>query len=147
MYDDGYKKGLRGQSVLSTNDVMGWAAGDTVRKMNDASSALQGEEHPHAYQIFILMGITGAALAFATQLGWNPFGYLGSFITWAVITFFLYKLFCLLPGWLGGGIMGLLLGGGAGFLGWMWSDSNLYWTVGAGLGVGVIMYFMFSLLE
>ena len=43
--------------------------------------------------------------------------------------------------------MGLLLGGGAGYLGWMWSEWNLYWTAGAGLGVGVIMYFMFSMLE
>ena len=81
MYDDGYKKGLRGQSVWSTDDVMGWAAGDAVRKMNEASTTLSGEEHPHAYQIFILMGIAGAGLALATQLGWNPFGYLGSFVT------------------------------------------------------------------
>ena len=43
--------------------------------------------------------------------------------------------------------MGLLLGGGAGYPGWVWSEGNLYWTVGAGLGVGGIMYFMFSLLE
>jgi len=147
MYDDGYKKGLSGQSVFSTNDVLGWAAGDTARKMNDTSSAIQGEEHPHAFQIFILMGIAGWVIAAASELGWNPFGYLGSFVSWAVISFLLYKIFCLLPGWLGGGVMGLSLGGGAAYLSWLWSNGDLYWTCGAGLGVGVIIYFMFSWLE
>ena len=124
MYDDGYKNGLQGQSVFSTDDVLGWAAGDRVRQMNEMSTALKGEERPHACQKFILMGIAGGVISLASQLGWNPFGYLGSFITSAIITFLLYKKFCLVPGWLGGGIIGLLLGGGAGYLGWMWSGGN-----------------------
>lgn len=82
MHDDGFKKGLSGRSILSTNDTLGWVAGDSVRKMNEASLALTGEEDPHAYQIFILMGVTGAAVWLASESGWNPFGYLGLFINW-----------------------------------------------------------------
>jgi hypothetical protein len=145
MVDDGYQKGLRGGSVFSTNDTLGWAAGDLARKNQE--NTLQGEDHPDTLQILILMAVTGCALGFFTEWGWNPFGYLGSFFTWAVSTFLLYKILCLLPNWFSGAIMGLLLGGGAAYLGWIWSGGDLYWTGGAGLGTGSVMYFLFGLLE
>ena len=145
MVDDSYQKGLSGSSVFSAKDALGWAAGDLARKNQE--SAIQGEEDPNAFQILILMALTGVPVALFTHWGWIPWGYLASFFIWAVSTYILFKILCLLPNWLSGTIMGLLLGTGAAYITWDLSRGDWYWTGGVGLGTGAFMYLLFSVLE
>ena len=114
MQDDGYKVGKSGGSVFSTNDALGWAAGDFARK-NEAEhgNALHGESHPHTIQGLILLALTGIPIAIFTHTGiipWGPYASVGL----AIVAFFsAYFFLRWLPNWLSGGIMATLLGGGA----------------------------------
>ena len=42
-------------------------------------------------------------------------------------------------------LMGLVLGGGAAYIGWI--EAAAYWSIGAGLGVGAVMFLMFYFFD
>jgi hypothetical protein len=148
--NDGFETGRRGGSVFSTKDTLGWAAGDLARKNEEAfNSALSGEEHANAWQIFILVGAVGAVMGLLLDRGLVP-----SFLTvagWRVVAAWLGSAAAIyfglkaIPGWLSGTIMGVLLGGAAGYAGWIYLSPS--WAAGLGLGVGALMYLFFSSLE
>lgn len=146
-----YRRGLRGQSPLTANDAFAWAAGDAARKQKEAleSGILQGEEHPNAWQIFILLITVGAGVVvlLAAELlpsiltvSWWRIG--GVWLVASALAYFGLKA---LPDWLAGTIMGILLGGLAAAGGWVWLSP--LWAVGLGVGVGAVMYLFFSTLE
>lgn len=144
--NDSYAIGRRGGSIASAKDDIAWAVGDQQRRNQEASeNLLQGEEHPHAYQIITLMLVTGFPIGLFTYWGWIPWGYLVSFVIWAVVTFGLYQLLRAIPNWLSGSVMGLTLGAGAGYVGWV--EADMYWAAGAGLGVGAVMFLLFYFLD
>jgi hypothetical protein len=145
-----YQRGLRGQSPLTAKDALAWAAGDAARKQREAlQTPLRGEEHPNAWQIFILAA--GVAAGIGALLEWKL---VPSVLTvswwrvggvWLVVTAASYFGLKALSGWLAGGIMGLGLGGLAAYLGWLYLSP--LWAVGLGVGVGGLMYLFFSSLE
>lgn len=147
--DDGFRTGRRGGSVFSTRDTLGWAAGDAVRRSEEAlENGIQGEEDPNAWPIFILAGAVAAGMGVLLEKGWVP-----SFLTvagwrvgvaWLASTTALYFGLKALPAWLSGTLMGVLLGGAAGFVGWIYLSP--LWAVGLGVGVGAFMYLLYSTL-
>ena len=143
---ESYGIGRRGGSIASAKDPLAWAVGDQERRNKEAAEqGIQGEEHPHAFQIITLMLVTGFPIGLFTYWNWIPWGYWVSFGIWAVATFVLYQVLRALPNWLSGSLMGLLLGGGAAYIGWL--EADVYWSVGAGLGVGGIMFLLFYFLD
>jgi hypothetical protein len=145
-----YQRGLRGQSPLTANNAFAWAAGDAARKQKEGlQTPLSGEEHPNAWQIFILAGVVAAVIAALLEwqlvppvltVSWWRVGGL-----WLVVTTAGYFVLRALPAWLAGGIMGLGLGGTAAYLGWLYLSP--LWALGLGLGIGGLMYLAFSSLE
>ncbi len=119
-----YQRGLRGQSPLTANDAFAWAAGDAARKQREAlATPLSGEEHPNAWQIFILAGGIAALIQAlrewhlvpgALTVSWWQIGGV-----WLVTTTAAYFALKALPDRLAGGIMGLGIGGTAAYLGWL----------------------------
>lgn len=145
-----YRRGLRGQSPLTANNAFAWAAGDAARKQRQAlDTPLTGEEHPNAWQIFILAGAVAAAIG--ALLDWNlvpsvlsaSWWRLGG--AWLGATTAAYFGLKALPPRLAGGIMGLGLGGLAAYVGWL--ELSGLWAAGLGLGIGGVMYLAFSSLE
>lgn len=149
--DSDYRRGLRGQSPLTSDDVFAWAAGDAARKQKEAlsSSPLQGEEHPNAWQIFILLGTVAAVIAVLVERQLMPAILTASWwrigAVWLVASAGAYFALKAMPDWLAGSIMGVVLGGTAAFVGWLLLSP--LWAVGLGVGVGGLMYLAFSLLE
>lgn len=145
-----YQRGLRGQSPLTANNTLAWLAGDAARKHQEAlATPLTGEEHPNAWQIFILAGgmaaVIGALLEWqlvpsVLTVSWWRIG-----VVWLVATTAVYFALKALPDWLAGGIMGAGLGGTAAYLGWLYLSP--LWAVGLGLGIGGLMYLAFSSLD
>lgn len=149
--DSDYRRGLRGDSPLTSDDVFAWAAGDAARKQKEALSPgpLRGEEHPNAWQIFVLMGAVAAIIAALLEwqlvpsilaAAWWRIG-----AVWLVVTAAAYFALKAMPAWLAGSIMGVGLGGTAAFVGWLMLSP--LWSAGLGLGIGGIMYLAFSSLE
>ncbi|MBT8445661.1 MAG: hypothetical protein KJO38_00855 [Gammaproteobacteria bacterium] len=146
MQDDGYKVGRRGGSVFSTNDSLGWARGDMERKFEQAQEGLlEGESHPHALQLVILAALIGIPVTIFTHRGvipWGPYVSAGIGVAGFAASYYLLRR---VPGWLSGALMGLLLGGGAAYLGW--TEGDIYWAGGAGTLTALLMYFLFSRLN
>lgn len=150
LHDDGFKTGRQGGSVFGTNDTLGWAAGDAVRRMEGTlEGGSGGEEDPNAWPIFILAGAVAAGTAVLLEMGLVP-----SFLTvagwrvgvaWLVATAALYFGLKALPSWLSGTLMGVSLGGVAGFAALVYLGP--LWAVCLGLGVGALMYLIFSTLQ
>lgn len=148
--NDGFKAGKRGDSVFSTNDTAGWAAGNELRQFEkNLGNPLQGEGHPNAVAIITLPLATACFIAlllnhhlvpaFLTDAIWRLVAvWLGS----SVAIYFILKA---LPAWLSGSVMGLVLGGAAGYVGWTYLDP--VWAAGVGLGTGALMYLVYSTLE
>lgn len=144
--NESYEIGRRGGSIASAKDDIAWVVGDQARRNEEASNqGIQGEEDPHAFQIITLMLVTGFPIGLFTYWGWIPWGYWVSFGIWAVVTFGLYQVLRAIPNWLSGSLMGLVLGGGAAYIGWIEADA--YWSIGAGLGVGAVMFLMFYFFD
>jgi len=149
--NEDYRRGLRGQSPLTSNDVFAWAAGDAARKHKEALEAgiPQGEEHPNAWPIMIVYLTAGLGIGALLEWGLVPSILTGSWWRigglWLVTGALGYFGLKALPGWLSGAIMGVLLGGLAAIGGWVWLSP--LWAVGLGIGVGALMYLFFSTLE
>lgn len=137
--------GRRGGSITSARDVDAWAAGNVQRQLEEGAQPIQGVEHENGLAIIVLMIVTGFPIGLFTYWEWIPWGYLVSLGIWAVATAALYFMLKALPNFLSGSVMGLLLGGGAGYLGW--SEAGLEWALGAGLGVGIAMFLLFYFLD
>ena len=146
-----YQHGLRGGSPLTANNAFAWAAGDAARKHKEVlETPLRGEEHPNAWQIFILAGVVAAVIALLlewrlvpsvlTVSWWRRIG-----AVWLVATTAAYFGLKALPEWLAGSIMGVGLGGTAAYLGWLYLSP--LWAVGLGLGIAGVMYLFFSSLD
>ena len=145
-----YQHGLRGGSPLTANNALAWAAGDIARKNKEAlATPLQGEEHPNAWQIFILAGVVAALIGSLLELRLVPAVITVSWWrvggVWLLTTTVAYFGLKVLPGWLAGSVMGLGLGGTAAYLGWV--HLSPIWAAGIGLGIAALMYFLFSRLK
>jgi len=149
--DEDYRRGLQGQSPLTSNDAFAWAAGDAARKYKEALEAgiPQGEEHPNAWQIMIVYLTAGLGIGALLEWGLVPSILTASWWrvggVWLVTGALAYFGLKALPDWLSGAIMGVLLGGLAALGGWIWLSP--LWGIGLGLGVGALMYLFFSTLE
>jgi hypothetical protein len=148
--NDDYQRGLRGQSPLTAKDTFAWAAGDAARKYKEALGAgIQGEEHPNAWQIFIVFITAGLGIGALLEWGLVPSILTASWWRvgglWLVTGALCYFGLKALPDWLSGAIMGVLLGGLAAVGGWVWLSP--LWGIGLGVGVGALMYLFFSALE
>lgn len=144
MSQDDYDAGRKGWGPVESNDPAG--ALDFARGIKDRMAAkdkpLTGENDPHAAQLIIL--ILGVPFFFLLLWNSNIF----PFEMWQVVLLCIVTVLSAIwilrkiPNWLSGSIMALTLGGFAAYVGWTGGD--IYWSVGAGLVVGGLMFWLYS---
>ncbi len=125
-------------------------AGNELRQFEkNLGNPLQGEEHPNAIAIIILLVATACCIALLLNNHLVP-----AFITaaiWRLVAVWLgssaafYFILKALPAWLSGSVMALALGGAAGFAGWAYLDP--IWAGGLSLGAGALGYLIYSTLH
>ncbi|NBC49746.1 MAG: hypothetical protein GVY22_17565 [Gammaproteobacteria bacterium] len=123
--------------------VLGSNERDAERRRNQV--AYGGPSESSNLPLLILAVCTGVPLLIVAEAEWLPVPWWGWWLFFIVGTYGLNFILRLLPNWLSGSVMGLLLGGLAAFLGW--HSGGLFWSASAGLGTTIVMYLLFSRLE
>lgn len=154
MYDDfrhhsNGKSGMGPGEFKTEADQLGYAVGkyehDLKRQNRLAEQQTAGEEHEHGVQITILILAYAATFAILWKVQLLPLEIWQVGLLCIATIYATYWILKRLPNWLSGAIMGLLLGGFAGYLGWIQAD--IKWAAGLGLGIGGLMYWLFSRVD
>ncbi|MCW8907719.1 MAG: hypothetical protein OQL28_10755 [Sedimenticola sp.] len=149
-YSDG-KSGLAPGEFRNNADQFSYAVGKMEHdlkiqsRQDEERLAASGPEHEHGIQITILILGYAATFAILWKVQILPLEIWQVGLICIVSIYATYRILKLLPNWLSGSIMGLSLGGFSGYLGW--AEGGIYWASGLALGIGGIMYWLFSRVE
>ena len=136
------RNGMPGSSF--SDGGLGHILGTNEREQMLRNNGFGAGGRDESWQRLIVAACVGVPTAIGYQAEWLPIPGWSWWIVFFVATWTVLLILEWLPGWLSGSLMGLLLGSGAAYLGWLYD--GLYWSVGAGLGAALIMYQLFSRL-
>lgn len=139
-----YNAGRNGLGPTETNDPAGGL--DYARGIRDRfaseQTTLSGEEHPQAPQLVILILGFAATFAILWKVEILPFEIWQVILMYGVTLLGAIWILRKIPNWLSGTIMAAVLGGSAAYIGWTAGD--IYWSVGSGIVVGGLMFWLYS---